>query len=265
MSQRAFIESVSCRYGVNTVSGLPASQSADLGPRREEEPVCDKPVRAVVGSLIWVGGLIRPDIANAVRAVARQAHDPSERHWRAVCKIISYLNGTKKLELVFSKGGDLKLSVYVDADYADKANDRRSVSGVAVMLGGTSVIASSTTQHCVTLSTSETEYVAMTQGAKTALFTRAVLAFLRPQLVGRIIDLFEDNQGAIAMAENPISEGRTKHIDVQYHLIRELVKHKVVAIKYTESRNQHADILTKAVGTEGFVRHRRFLMNLPAE
>ena len=263
MSQRAFIESVASRYGVNTVSGLPASQSADLGPRREREPVCDKPVRAAVGSLIWVGGMTRPDIANAVRAVARQAHNPAERHWRAVCKIISYLNGTKKLGLVFSKGGGLKLSVYVDADYADKANDRRSVSGVAVMLGGTSVIASSTTQHCVTLSTSEAEYVAMAHGAKTALFTRAVLDFLQPQLVGRIIDLFEDNQGAIAMAENPISGGRTKHIDVRYHFIRELVKHNVIAIKYTESRNQHADILTKAIGAEGFVRHRRFLMNLP--
>ena len=131
--------------------------------------------------------------------------DPAERHWRAVCKIISYLNGTKKLGLVLSKGGGLKLSVYVDAAYADKANDRRSVSGVAVMLGGISVMASSTTQHCVTLSTSEAEYVAMAQGAKTALFTGAVLAFLQPQLVGRIIDLFEDNQGAIAMAENPIS------------------------------------------------------------
>ena len=148
MSQLAFIESVASRCGVNTVSGLPASQSADLGPRREGEPVCDKPVRAVVGSLIWVGGMTRPDIANAVRAVARQAHDPAERHWRAVCKIISYLNGTKKVGLVFSKGGGLKLSVYVDADYAaDKANDRRSVSDVTVMSGGTSVIASSTTQH----------------------------------------------------------------------------------------------------------------------
>ena len=228
MSQRAFIESVASRYGVNTVSGLPASQSADLGPRREGKPVCDKPVRAAVGSLIWVGGMTRPDIANAVRAVARQAHDPAERHWRAVYKIISYLNGRKKLGLVFSKGGGLKLSVYVDADYADKANDRRSVSGVAVM---SSVIASSTTQHCVTLSTSEAECVAMAQGAKTALFTRAVLAFLQPQFVGRIIDLFEDNQGAIAMAENPISGGRTKqHIDVRYHFLRELVKHKMTAI-----------------------------------
>ena len=90
-----------------------------------------------------------------------------------------------------------------------------------------------------------------------------MLAFLQPQLVGRRIDLFEDNQGAIAMAENPISGGRTKHIDVRYHFIRELVKHKVFAINYTESRNQHDDILTKVIGAEGFVRHRRFLMNLP--
>ena len=165
--------------------------------------------------------------------------------------------------MVFSKGGGLKLSVYVDVDYADKANDRRLVSGVAVMLGGTSVIASSTTQHCVTLSTNEAEYVAMAQGAKTALFTMAVLAFLQPQLFGRIIVLFENNQGAIAMSENPISGGRTKHIDVRYHFIREVVKHKVITIKHTESRNQHADILTKAIGEEGFVRHRRFLLNLP--
>ena len=164
---------------------------------------------------------------------------------------------------MFSKGGGLKLSVYSDADYVDKANDRRSVSGVAVMLGGTSVIASSTTQHCVILSTSETEYVAIAQGAKTVLFTRAVLAFLRPRLVGRIIDLSEDNQGAIAMADNPISGGRTKHIDVRSHFTRELVKHKMIAIKYTEARNQHADILTKAIEAEGFVRHRRFLMILP--
>ena len=124
------------------------------------------------------------------------------------------------------------------------------------------MIASSTTQHCVALATSEAEYVAMAQGVKTALFTRAVLAFLQPQLVGRIVDLFEDNQGAIAVAENPISGGRTKHIDVRYHFIRELVKHKVITIKYTDSRNQHADILTKAIGAERFVRHRRFLMNL---
>ena len=59
---------------------LPASQSADLDPRRNDEPVYDKPVSAAAGSLIWLGRMTRSDIANAVRAVARQAHDPAERH-----------------------------------------------------------------------------------------------------------------------------------------------------------------------------------------
>ena len=175
--------------------------------------------------------MTRSDIANAVRVVARQAHDPAERHWRAVRKIIAYLNKTKDLGLVFVKDGDRKLSVYVDADYANKDNDRRSVSGVAVMVGGTVVNASSIMQHCITLSTSEAKYGAMPQGAKTALFTKAVLDFLQPELANDTIDLFEDNQGAIAIAENPISGRRTKHNDVRYHFIRELVERKVLNIQ----------------------------------
>ena len=79
-SQRAFIESIVSRYRVDAVSDLPASQSADFGPRGNDEAVYDKPVRAAVGSLIWLGGMARPNIANVVRAVARHAHDPARRH-----------------------------------------------------------------------------------------------------------------------------------------------------------------------------------------
>ena len=125
-----------------------------------------------------------------IASPTRQAHDPAERYWRAIKKIIVYLNKAKDLGLVSVKDGDRKLSVYVDADYANKDNDRRSVSGVAVMVGGTVVNASSTTQHCVTLSTSEAKYVAMAQGAKTALFTKAVLDFLQPELANETFDLF---------------------------------------------------------------------------
>ena len=103
----------------------------------------------------------------------------------------------------------------------------------------------------------------MAQGAKTALSTKAVLDFLQPELVSETFDLLEDNQGAIAIAMNPISGGRTNHIDVRCHFIRELVERKVLNIQYTESGNQHADILTKPPGLEAFARHRWFLMNLP--
>ena len=118
-----------------------------------------------------------------------------------------------------------------------------------------------TTQHCVTLSTSEADYVAMAQGAKTALFTKAVLDFLQRELTSETVDLIEDNQGAITIAENPIRGERTKHIIyVLYHFMRELVERKVLNIQYTESRNQHADILTKPLGLEAFAIPRSFFL-----
>ena len=104
----------------------------------------------------------------------------------------------------------------------------------------------------------------MVQGAKTALFTKAVLDFLQPEHTSETIALFNDNQGAIPIAENPISERRTKHIDVLYHFIRELVERKVLNIQYTESSNQHAANMTKPVGQEAFARHHySFFMKLP--
>ena len=89
----------------------------------------------VVGGLLWISGVTRPGIASAVRAVARHAHNPAARHWKAVWRIIAYLKATEDLGVVFQRGGDFKLSLFADAEYADKCNDRRSVSGVAAMLG----------------------------------------------------------------------------------------------------------------------------------
>ena len=92
---------------------------------------------------MWIANQTRPDIANAVRAVARLSHDPKEVHVKEARKIIEYLSATAHLGLTFRKDSKLKevqldydLETYVDADYAHKANDRRSVSGVAVCCGG---------------------------------------------------------------------------------------------------------------------------------
>ena len=117
--------------------------------------------------------------------MARHAHNPAARHWKAVRKIIAYLKGTKDLGVVFRRGGELKLSLFVGADYAARCNDRRSVSGVvAVMLGDTAVSASSTTQNCVTISMNEAETVAMAHGPKIALAIKAVLDFVQSHLRG---------------------------------------------------------------------------------
>ena len=97
------------------------------------------------------------------------------------------------------------LETYVDANYAHKAEDRRSVSGVAVCCGGTLVSWFSRTQKCVTLSTTEAEYVAMVDWVKEALYARGILAFLIASLGTMIIGVYEDYKGAIELAKKPLS------------------------------------------------------------
>ena len=90
--------------------------------------------REAVGSWIWLVSMSKPDIANAVRAVARHSRNPTERHWKAVLKIIQYLLGSKELGITYERGSGLELELWTDSNYAEKADDRRSVSGMAVML-----------------------------------------------------------------------------------------------------------------------------------
>ena len=262
MTQTAFKDSLVNRSDIQYETQTPASVEFDLGPIRTHEKGSDWPYKQAVGGLLWISGMTRPDIASAVRAVARHAHNPPARHWKAVWKTIADLKATKDLGVVFQRGGDLKLSLLADADYADRRNDSRSVSGVAVMLGNTAVSASSTTQHCVTLSTSEAEYVAMAHGVKTASAIKAVLDFVQPHLSGRAISMYEDNEGAKVLGENPQGSHRIKHIDVRFHFLRGLVRLGQVTIHSVASAEQHADILTKPLGREAFRRHRDFLMNL---
>ena len=111
-------------------------------------------------------------------------HNITDRHWKAVLKIMAYLHGTRGMGLTFVRGSGLDLTASSDADYADKSNDRRSVSGTVITLGGAAFSLASSSQKCVLLSTAEAEYVALGEGVKEALFTGALLSFLCPELRG---------------------------------------------------------------------------------
>ena len=89
---------------------------------------------------------------------------------------------------------------------------------------------------------------------------RGILAFLMPSLEPMSISVYKDNKGAIDLAKNPLSSSNGKHIDVRYHFLRELAAIGDISVQYLRTEDQHADILTKAVGRESFERHRDFLL-----
>ena len=129
ISQKTFIETLARRFDVTTTSPYPASPCANLGARVEGESGGTWPYKEAVGGLMWLVVMSKPDITNAVRAVSRHSNNPAERHWKAVLQIIRYMLGTKDLSLTFEWGSGLEISVFADANCAEKADDRRSVSG----------------------------------------------------------------------------------------------------------------------------------------
>ncbi|CAB1104504.1 unnamed protein product [Ectocarpus sp. CCAP 1310/34] len=249
ISQESYIRSVLERFNICRTSSIPASPANDSRSVMEDEEAGDVPFREVVGCLMWIANNTRPETSNAVRTVARHSHEPKKSDWKAAQKILSYLKETAHLTLKYKQDTtvDVGTLVYVDADFASKATDRRSVSGALVLVAGCLVSWFSWTQKCVSLSTSEAEYIAMGDGVKEALFVNGMLQLLRPSAKPRKIDVFEDNEGAIALAENPLSSSRSKHIDVRHHFLRNLTEEGVIEVTHVPSKEQHADILTKAL------------------
>ena len=146
------------------------------------------------------------------------SNNPSTRHWKALFQVAEYVNATKNIGLRFARGSGLRLSVYADADYAAASNDRRSVSGVAEILGDTAIGWKSSTQKYVTTASCEVEYVALCDASKEALFTIAALVFLQSELSGMRVELFGDSKGAKAIADNSSSSASSStHIEVKLY------------------------------------------------
>ena len=210
ISQTHLIGNVVESFGIPKTSPITASPSLDLRYVSDEDPVVDASYREMVGTLMWIANQTRPDIVNAVRAVARFLHDPKEVHIKAARKIIEYVSATAHLGPTFRKDSKLEhmqleyyLKTHVDADYAHKADDRRSVSAVAVCCGSTLVSWSFRTQKRVPLSITESEYVAMADVVKEAIYVR-VLFLLMPSTESLSIGVLEDNKGAIDLPKNPL-------------------------------------------------------------
>ena len=161
---------------------------------------------------------------------------------------------------MFRKGYDFGLRLYADSDFARNKDDRRSVTGSALLCGKSLISWMSRTQRCVTLSSTEAEYVAIADAVKDAMFVRDVLEFLVPERKRTCITVSEDNAGAICLANNPLSSARSRHIDVRHHFLRQMVQDADIRIVHVRTADQPADTLTKPLDRKSFLTHRKFLL-----
>jgi transposase InsO family protein len=223
-------------------------KSPDPLPPEQVETMRNIPYLSAVGSLMYLAQGTRPDIAYAVGVLSQFMKNPGPPHWKAVQRVFRYLKGTMDYKLTFgpSTSGTQLLTGFSDADFGGNLDTRRSTSGYIFYIGSGPVSWSSKLQPTVALSTGEAEYTATVHSGKEAVWLRTFLTELGYNMSGPTL-INVDNQSALAVAENPEHHSRMKHLDIQYHWIREKVAHKQIVLNYIPTNQNVADIFTKGL------------------
>ena len=252
LSQEQYIEKVLERFSMSKskpvttpLAGHMKLSSAQCPTSEtEKEELRKVPYASAVGSLMYAMICTRPDIAHAVGVVSRFLSNPRKEHWTAVKWIFRYLRGTSRLCLKFGDNHIL-LDGYTDADMAGDIDSRKSTSGFLMRLARGAISWQSKLQKCVALSTTEAEYIAMTEACKDLLWLKEFLQELGLKQEKYV--LYCDSQSAIHLSKNSSFHSRTKHIDVRYHWIREALDGKLLQLEKVHTDENGADMLTKSL------------------
>ena len=260
LGQPAYSENIILQFNMQNAKTCrtPVNPSLKLSKSTEESTRVDQELyQSAVGKLLYLSTRTRPDIAFAVSTVAKFTSNPTEQHWKAVKHILRYIAGTVNFGLMFTRSGSADCIGFSDADWAGDIDDRKSTSGYLFQVGGASISWKSKKQSCVALSTAEAEYMSLTLAAQEAIWLNRLLAELQFQKEpSKPALIYEDNQSAICMAKNPQFHGRSKHIAIKYHFIRDETKKGTIDVQYCRTDDMIADILTKGLYAERFEKLR---------
>jgi hypothetical protein len=206
--------------------------------------------RSIVGSLQYLL-FTRPDIAFSVNRFCQFLSAPTTAHWSAVKRILRYLNATINHCLCIKKTTSSLLSAFSDADWAGNPDDRRSTGGFTIFFGGNLVSWSSKKHPTVSRSSTEAEYKEVANATAELIWIEVLLRELGISLAQSPI-LWCDNLGATYLTANPIFHRRMKHVEVDYHFVRERVASKRLDVRIISTNDQIADIMTKALPGPAF-------------
>lgn len=256
ITQQKYAKEILRRYGMEGCNSVknPVVPGHKLTRAGSGEAVDPTTFKQLVGSLRYLT-VTRPDLIYSVNLISRYMEAPTEQHMLAAKRVLSYVQGTTDFGIQYKKGGEEKLAGFVDSDYAGDSDDRRSTSGYVFKFGGGAVAWASKKQPIVTLSTTEAEFVAAAYGACQAVWMMNILEEIGSKQEEGMV-MFCDNSSTIKLSKNPVLHGRSKHIHVRFHFLRELVNDGAIKLEYCSTQDQLADVMTKAVKLEVFEKLR---------
>lgn len=257
IDQTAYLNKVLQRFGMTNAKYAATPLPEGYHPLLSTDTV-DTTLRTqyqqIIGSLMYIMLGTRPDIAFAVTKMAQHAANPTQDHLNRALHICRYLAGTADYALTYSGHSNKGLFACADSDWASNPVDRRSTTGYMVKLADGIFSWNSRAQRTVALSSTEAEYMSLSDTSRQLVWIKALLSELDINMGP--IPLCGDNQGSIFMASNPVQERRIKHIDIRYHYIREVVQQRQVELFFINGADNPADMFTKNLGRTKFTQFR---------
>lgn len=257
VDQKQYIETILKRFNMSECAPCDTPMEVNLKLEKDVNNNPDKkyPYQQLVGSLMYLSVLTRPDITFSVSFLSQYNNCFNESHWKHLKRLLKYLKRTKEYGLVYRKT-KVNMHGFVDADWASCSLDRRSYTGFCFLMSNSVVSYESKKQKTVALSSTEAEYMALSDCCKEGIYLVNLLSEL-VQYGNMPLCLYSDNQSSIKLACNSLFHNkRTKHIDIRHHYVRECVLENKVKIEYVSTNDMPADILTKSLCKD---KHYKFL------
>ncbi|KAL2227396.1 UNVERIFIED_CONTAM: Retrovirus-related Pol polyprotein from transposon TNT 1-94 [Sesamum indicum] len=259
LNQRSYLSNVLKKFSMENAKSTSVPLAAHFQLSKEQCPKTASEIRKMenvpysnlIGSIMFLMVCTRPDVAYSISCLSRFMSNPGPPHWEALKWLLRYLRGSENIGIIFSKhSNDTRLVGYVDSNYANDRDSRKSTSSYVFTFCGSCISWKSQLQHIVALSTTEAEYIATTEAFKEALWLDGLIkeiGFSKEKLV-----IFSDSQSSIQLCKNPVFHDRTKHIDVRFHFIRDIVGRDVIKLEKISSEENPADMGTKCLPAEKF-------------
>jgi hypothetical protein len=248
MNQTQYLTKLLKRYQMDNCKprSTPCELKLNCDVDIDETSDCNN-YREIVGSLIYAMTCTRPDLCYVVTTLSQHLAKPNKEMCITLKHVLRYIKGTLNYELCFRKcENGLNLNGYSDASWGSLP-DRKSITGYCFSLNpdGPLISWKCKKQSTVALSSCEAEYMALAATTQECLFLTQLLRCIDTNTHYDCVTIFDDNQGAIALVNNPVHHQRSKHIDIKYHFVRDECSQNRIKLEYLPTADMIADIFTK--------------------